>query len=163
MRSVDFAFGTRIHGNIAALLAGTPSYVLAHDSRSLELARYFAIPHRLISEVREDADAAGFYDESDFTELNRGHAARFDRLVDFLRLNGLEHIYAEGQDPDALDARLAATRFPAAVRGRHAAVAPVARRLAEWAGYRLRRSLSTVRSERRGRAGAPGRETAGGP
>lgn len=163
LRSVDFTFGTRIHGNIAALLAGTPSYVLAHDSRSLELARYFAIPHRLISEVREDADAAGFYDESDFTELNRGHAARFDRLVDFLRLNGLEHIYAEGQDPDALEARLAATPFPAAVRAGTRPSRRSPRRLAGWAGYRLRRSLSTVRGGLRGRASAPGRETAGGP
>jgi Polysaccharide pyruvyl transferase len=163
LRSVDFAFGTRIHGNIAALLAGTPAYVVAHDSRSLELARYFAIPHRLISDVGEDADAAAFHDESDFTELNRGHLARFERLIDFLRQNGLQHIYAEGQDPDALDARLAATPFPAAVQFGTRPSRRSPRRLAEWAAYRLRRSLSTARRELRGRAGASSREPAGGP
>ena len=37
LRGYDFAFGTRIHGTIAALLAGTPGVVLFHDSRNREL------------------------------------------------------------------------------------------------------------------------------
>ena len=40
----DFAFGTRIHGTITALVSGTPGYLFAHDSRTLELARYFDDP-----------------------------------------------------------------------------------------------------------------------
>ena len=56
LRRADFVFGTRIHGGIAALLAGTPATVLAHDSRTLELARYFAIPHRLLRDTRADVD-----------------------------------------------------------------------------------------------------------
>jgi hypothetical protein len=142
LRSFAFAFGTRIHGNIAALLAGTPAYVLAHDSRSLELARYFAIPHRLITEVRGTTQAADLYAEADYTELNAGHAARFGRLAAFLGRHGLDHIYAEGQDPDALDARLRATRFPPAVDARTGSGRSSPVHLARWAGYRMRRSLS---------------------
>ena len=66
LREADFSFGTRIHGNIAALLAGTPAYVFAHDSRTLELARYFEIPHRRMSEVPPDVDAADLYAEADY-------------------------------------------------------------------------------------------------
>lgn len=151
LRSSAFTFGTRIHGNIAALLAGTPAYVLAHDSRSLELARYFAIPHRLITDVQPTTDAAELYAEADYTALNRDHGARFDRLVGFIRRNGLEHVYAEGQDPDAFDARLRATPLPPALdmRSRPGRSTPAG--LARWAGYRLRRSVSGWRRDLRRR------------
>ena len=66
------AFGTRIHGTIAALLAGTPGLVIAHDARTLELARYFDIPHRTVREVGPDTDAADLYAAADFTALHVG-------------------------------------------------------------------------------------------
>jgi Polysaccharide pyruvyl transferase len=115
LRTADFAFGTRIHGNIAALLAGTPSYLLAHDSRTLELARYFEIPHRLIADMKPDTDAAELFAEADYTALNRGHAARFATFVDFLSRHGLSHVFAEGEDPTRFDRRLAETAYPPAV------------------------------------------------
>ena len=64
LQGFDFSFGTRIHGTIAALLAGTPAVVLAHDSRTLELARYFDIPHRLLRDVPPDLDPADLYAEA---------------------------------------------------------------------------------------------------
>ena len=63
----DFSFGTRIHGNIASLLAGTPAVLLAHDSRTLELAHYHQIPHRLIDQLPERPDAAQLYAEADWS------------------------------------------------------------------------------------------------
>jgi Polysaccharide pyruvyl transferase len=115
LRAVDFAFGTRIHGNIAALLAGTPAYVLAHDSRTLELARYFEIPHRRVTELAPDTDAAELYAEADYSGLIGGHAARFATFSAFLARHGLTHTFAEGEDPAAFDRRVAETAFPPAV------------------------------------------------
>ena len=60
LRTIDFAFGDRIHGNVAALLAGTPAFLLAHDSRVLELAEHHRIPHVLIDDVEPDMDALDF-------------------------------------------------------------------------------------------------------
>lgn len=44
LRQFDMAFGTRIHGTIAAVLAGIPSFIFCHDSRTSELANYFGLP-----------------------------------------------------------------------------------------------------------------------
>jgi len=115
MGKQDFAFGTRIHGNIAAILGGTPAFVFAHDSRTLELVRYFGIPHRRMWEVPPDIDAADLYDEADYGELNRGHAARFATFRAYLGLHGLTDAFADGQAARAFDERVARTAFPPAV------------------------------------------------
>jgi hypothetical protein len=94
LRGYDFSFGTRIHGTIAALLAGTPAVVLAHDSRTLELARYFDIPYRLLRDVQPDLDPAELYAEADFTALHARHAERFETIVQYLARNGIDHVFA---------------------------------------------------------------------
>jgi hypothetical protein len=115
LRAMDFSFGTRIHGNIAALLAGTPAVVLAHDSRTLEIARYFDIPHRILRELPADIDAAELYAAADFDAFNAGLPGRFATFAGYLARHGLGHAFADGEDPDAFLDRLAATAFPPAV------------------------------------------------
>lgn len=111
----DFSFGTRIHGNIAALIAGTPAYVLAHDSRTLELARYFEIPHRSMPRDASELDAADLYAEADYGPLNRGHAARLAAFSAYLDRHGLDHVFRSPPAEPAFAARLATTVFPPAV------------------------------------------------
>nr|WP_237683695.1 polysaccharide pyruvyl transferase family protein [Nocardiopsis sinuspersici] len=105
LRERDFAFGTRIHGNVAALLAGTPAVVLCHDSRTLELCRYFDIPHRLVADLADETDLAGLpaqlYEEADFSAMVDGHGERFDRLVSFMDRHGLDHVHKPGGDDGA--------------------------------------------------------------
>ncbi|MGW9346121.1 polysaccharide pyruvyl transferase family protein [Nocardiopsis flavescens] len=114
LRERDFAFGTRIHGNVAALLAGTPAVVLCHDSRTLELCRYFDIPHRIVDDLPEE-DLGGLparlYEEADFSAMADGHGERFDRLVSFLDRHGLDHVHRPDRDGGlAFEARLAQVR-----------------------------------------------------
>ena len=112
----DFSFGTRIHGNIAALLSGTPAVLLAHDSRTLELARYHQIPHRMISEVGQDTDAAELYSEADWQPMLDGHADRFATFANFLADQQLSHVFQPGQSPVDFDTDVADTDYPPAVR-----------------------------------------------
>jgi hypothetical protein len=116
LREFDYSFGSRIHGNIAALLAGTPATVLTADSRTLELCRYFEIPHRRIDSVDKDLDPARLYEESDFGPLVSGHQERFDRFTAFLEKNGLENTFTHGDGGAAFEARLRELDFPAGVR-----------------------------------------------
>lgn len=112
----DFSYGTRIHGNIAALLAGTPAVVLTHDSRTLELCRYFDLPYRLLSETPSDIPAAELYEQADFSGMLNGHKERFGRFTSFLERNGLENTFEHGDGGAAYDARLEALDLPPSIR-----------------------------------------------
>ncbi|MET8407138.1 polysaccharide pyruvyl transferase family protein [Streptomyces sp. NPDC005195] len=116
LRDFDFSFGSRIHGNIAALLAGTPATVLCGDSRTLELCRYFDIPHRRINALPRDLDPAELYAEADFGALTGGHQERFERFTGFLDRNGLPNTFTHGDGGAAFDKRMASLTFPAGVR-----------------------------------------------
>jgi hypothetical protein len=115
LRGTDFTFGTRIHGNIAALLAGTPAYVLGHDSRTTELARYFEIPHKLISEITPETDAADLYAEADYGPLVNNHRKRYETFIGYVERHGLNHVFQPGEDPTAFERKVASVRYPDSV------------------------------------------------
>jgi len=48
MRTMTVAIGSRFHGNVAALLAGTPALVLVHDMRTRELCELLRLPHLVL-------------------------------------------------------------------------------------------------------------------
>jgi hypothetical protein len=124
LRERDFVFGSRIHGNIAALMAGTPSYVLAHDARTLELARYFGIPHRRLPDVDPDIDAAELYAEAIYDELNEGHAARWERFAAYLARHEIDDVFRAGE-AGAFRARISALRFPVPTLSTAAELGPI--------------------------------------
>ncbi|MCL2470351.1 MAG: polysaccharide pyruvyl transferase family protein [Propionibacteriaceae bacterium] len=107
----DFSFGSRIHGNIVALLAGVPAVVLAHDSRTLELADYHEIPRQILT-GQTDVDAADLYAGASWEATLTGHSERWERVTEFLRRNDLAHVYLPGQSPRKFDQKLKSIRFP---------------------------------------------------
>ena len=98
LRGRDFSFGTRIHGTIASILAGTPAMVAAPDSRILELAQYHNFPHVPASRLHEGLTLAELTRDTDFSGIHKGHRERFFHFLDFLKRNGLETIYDELPD-----------------------------------------------------------------
>ncbi|WP_244931997.1 polysaccharide pyruvyl transferase family protein [Nocardioides sp. W7] len=115
LRDFSFAFGTRIHGAIAAILARVPAVVLSYDSRTLELARYHGIPYRELHGLPDDVTIGELVDGADYSVFN----ARFPELAAhyraFLEANGLDHIWAPDSANPEYDARLAGLDLPGVV------------------------------------------------
>ncbi len=116
LEAADFAFGTRLHGNIAGLLAGTPSFLLAHDSRTLELAEYHSLPYRMIHEVAPDVDARTLYDEADFTAFNARRRETFGTYLRFLERNDIDHVFRHPEAQHEWELVHAAIDYPEPVQ-----------------------------------------------
>ncbi|MEU9057898.1 hypothetical protein AB0D13_03105 [Streptomyces sp. NPDC048430] len=116
VRSVTHGCGgpAQVLQGIAALLADTPATVLCCDSRTLELCRYFEIPHRMLAKVRGDLDPADRH-EADFGPLMRGHQERFDRFMNFLDKNGRENTFIHGDGGAAYETRMSELAFPSGI------------------------------------------------
>lgn len=108
----DFVFGDRIHGCVSAILAGTPAFLVAHDSRTLELAEYFDIPHTILKDKSEVLDAAKLYEMTDYTKFNENHAKRFKTFENYLKKHGLEHALYDEKTLAEYDSKLAELVFP---------------------------------------------------
>lgn len=85
---VDFAFGPRLHGTVASILAGTPAHLLVHDSRTLEVAQHHRLPHTLTDDL-VGVDAASLAAASDFSAFNAAHPGLYTVFAEFLARNGL--------------------------------------------------------------------------
>lgn len=92
LRDKTFFVGTRIHGVIAALSAGTPAVCLYIDLRTKELCEFMQIPHASVSEFTEDSTLEDFFavfEAWDYVgfDANRVHIAK--KILAFFEENGL--------------------------------------------------------------------------
>lgn len=79
----NFSFGTRIHGNLINILCNVPALIYACDTRVLEMAEFFKIPH--IKTLPYDFDLYKMYENVDYFEFNKNYnekAAKFQNFFD---------------------------------------------------------------------------------
>lgn len=93
MKSVQFSIGTRIHGNIIPTFAGTPSLTLAYGSRLKELAEVHGLPHLDAKRVDPDINLRDLCERFDFHSPEKVHGENYDRFINFLDENDIEHLY----------------------------------------------------------------------
>ncbi|HZX53392.1 MAG TPA: polysaccharide pyruvyl transferase family protein [Ilumatobacteraceae bacterium] len=136
LRSRQFVFGTRLHGVIAAVLAGTPAHLVAHDSRTLELARFHGIAHTEARDLDAQLEPGELYERSNAATLLDGHSKRFETYLDFFRKNGLRNTYTDGDGGIAFEARMASIKLPGPVTSR-LSWARRSQWLAEFATHRI--------------------------
>lgn len=111
----EFVAGTRIHGNIAALLAGVPALTLAHDSRTLELCRFHQIPHLELDQAgnADTVDLAELAERTDLAAFNQVREPNRQRWLEFLEHNDLPH---SGELDADYESKLADVHFPEPVQ-----------------------------------------------
>lgn len=97
IESLDMVMGTRIHGNMAAIAAGTPGILCAHDSRTGELGRTMKIPSISIDALKTSVSLTDALGKISFKglEFDRWRRETATSLVNELRKIGLvatEHL-----------------------------------------------------------------------
>lgn len=93
LRTADLSFGARLHGNITATIAGTPSILIPKDARMRELAEYHQLTHVMAHDITEKTRLSDLIESADFQAPVKNQAKNFDHFIDFLNKNGLDHIY----------------------------------------------------------------------
>ena len=99
MKEMDFTFGSRLHGNIASILAGVPAFMVCKDFRMQELSEYHGLPWIAGDAVDENTDIFKLIENVDLHSPEKVQADNFDRFISFLDMNGLDHIYKDGNEP----------------------------------------------------------------
>lgn len=99
LRQADLSFGARLHGNITATIAGTPSIIIPKDARMRELAEYHGLTNIWYNEISNDTRLADLIEQSDFQLPTKKQGENFDHFIDFLNKNKLEHIYQNNSIP----------------------------------------------------------------
>ena len=100
-KSRYLSFGTRLHGNITAVLAGTPALFMPQVARTRELCEYHGFANLSPQELENVNDLRDVISEMDFSKPLRVQGRNFDHYLDFLKRNDLRNIF---EDPEMTEA-----------------------------------------------------------
>ena len=92
LKEFDFSIGTRLHGNIAAILSGIPALIIATDSRTREVAEYHSIPWISANEINDDTSLETLYYRAcaGMNQFYADYPKKLKVYTDFLKYNGVE-------------------------------------------------------------------------
>ncbi|MDN6835729.1 MAG: polysaccharide pyruvyl transferase family protein [Lactococcus lactis] len=93
MGTIDLSIGTRLHGNVAPILAGTPSIAIPIDARMRELTEYHNFPRIPANEIHEDMELEELLEKVDVHSVEKSQKRNYDNFINFLNKNGIENVY----------------------------------------------------------------------
>lgn len=105
----DLSFGARLHGNITATIAGTPSILIPKDARMRELAEYHQLTQVWGNDLTDDMKLSDIIEKADFQQPAKIQSKNFDNYINFLDKNDIDHIYKNNIERTSapLDAKVA--------------------------------------------------------
>jgi len=90
MKGYDFVYGSRFHGNMAAIMAGTPALNMPFDTRTREMVEYLNLPHIPLEDFRAGFSLEELAGYADFSLFKASYPLLRERYISFLSRNGLE-------------------------------------------------------------------------
>lgn len=85
--SFTFAFGTRFHGNMAALNNGIPALWITHDWRTLELVRYLNLPYIEYNELEDEMRISDLIEKCDYTNMYKNYGKLKSNFDEYIKKN----------------------------------------------------------------------------
>lgn len=90
---VSFAYGTRFHANMAALICGKPAVWLTHDDRTKELTEFMHLPSIELQNA-SDLDIRSIFKENLYEDFFDHYPKLINNFNDYLQANDLPHLKA---------------------------------------------------------------------
>ncbi len=91
MRRYCFSYGTRLHGNMAAMIAGTRALWIVHDMRTKEVCDHFGLPWVELKEVQTGVQLEALFDRADYSRCFQVYPDRYRVLFEYVDRAGLPH------------------------------------------------------------------------
>ncbi len=101
MGGYDLSVGSRFHGNLAAIQAGTPALNLVFDTRTRELCEYLSLPTLSLSDFHGDLPLGALHALADYRPFTATYARRYETYRAFLTESGLAHPLRRASGPAA--------------------------------------------------------------
>lgn len=87
LKQFNYSCGSRIHGNIAAILAGVPATVIVRDARTREIAEFYDIP--TVAGGKQNKDLYELYRDADYNKFNQTYNEKYSNFENFMRDHGI--------------------------------------------------------------------------
>ncbi|MFZ3238350.1 MAG: polysaccharide pyruvyl transferase family protein [Stellaceae bacterium] len=91
MQHYRFCYGTRLHGNMTAMIAGTRALWIVHDMRTKEVCDHFRLPWVELGEVRDGIDLEALFERADYAGCKQIYPERYRVLFEYVERAGLPH------------------------------------------------------------------------
>lgn len=100
LRHKDFSFGTKLHGNITATIAGTPSITIPIDARMKELVDYHGLTYLNPEQIEPNLNLEELLAKVDIHSAEKKQVNNYKKFISFLEENSIPHIYQDAENRD---------------------------------------------------------------
>lgn len=93
MKNIDLSIGCKLHGNVAALISGSPAVFIPIDGRMRELIDFHHFATFQYKDINENMSLEEILNSVDLNAVYEHQAENFDNFIKYLDANNLDHIY----------------------------------------------------------------------